>query len=144
MLLLFGNLKEAVLIKKVLEEWYPGDDLVDWCTYSYFVQPDQEMLIFTRKHNKLRKTICKEQFLPFFNAINNNSNVIKAFSYINLDWSSQPTQITNSTFNKVDFRLEMSTYISKRWKKEMEKSSYLKTTDEFQNKSLKNQLKQDV
>ena len=36
----------------ILEDWYPGDDLVDWCGYSYFGNPDQEMLIFARKHNK--------------------------------------------------------------------------------------------
>lgn len=36
----------------VLEDWYPGDDLVDWCAYSYFGNPDTEMLTFARKHNK--------------------------------------------------------------------------------------------
>jgi hypothetical protein len=38
--------------QKTLEKWYPGDDLVDWCGYSYFGNPDEEMLTFARKHNK--------------------------------------------------------------------------------------------
>lgn len=146
-----------------LEAWYPGDDLVDWCGYSYFGQPDREMLIFARKHNKpvfiseatpvrqidnlyfdsdLKKStlddvIWKHWFVPFFEVIQENSDVIKAFSYINSDWSSQPMWINNPTFHKVDSRLQMSTYISQKWKKEMENSRYLHASDEVWNISFK-------
>lgn len=150
--------------QKTLEEWYPGDDLVDWCAYSYFGQPDQEMLIFARKHykpvfiseatpvrqidnlyfdsnlknQKLEKKIWKDWFVPFFKIINENSDVIKAFSYINSDWSSQPMWVTNPTFNKVDSRIQVSTYVSRKWKEEMEKSQYLKASDVLWDKTDKN------
>lgn len=132
--------------QEVLEKWYPGDDLVDWVGYSYFGNPDQEMLSFARNHNKpvfiaeatpvrvidnlyfdtdmkkekLEKLIWEEWFVPFFNTIKNNSDVIKAFSYINSDWSSQPMWINNPVFQKVDSRIQKSKYISEKWKKEME------------------------
>ena len=38
--------------QKILEAWYPGDDLVDWCGYSYFGKADEEMLHFARRHKK--------------------------------------------------------------------------------------------
>lgn len=146
--------------QKVLEKWYPGDDIVDWCGYSYFGQPDQEMLIFARKHNKpvfiaeatpvrqidnlyfdsdlkkenLDKLIWLEWFEPFFKTIRDNADVIKAFSYINSDWSSQPMWISNPTFQKVDSRIQMSNYVSEKWKKELRDSRYLHASDVSWNK----------
>ena len=38
--------------QEVLEDWYPGDEFVDWCGYSFFNNPDTEMINFARKHNK--------------------------------------------------------------------------------------------
>jgi hypothetical protein len=143
--------------QKVLEDWYPGDDLVDWCGYSYFGQADEEMIVFARKHKKpvfiseatpvmqldnlyfdadlkkatLEKTIWKKWFVPFFKTINENSDVVKAFSYINSDWASQPMWINNPTFNKVDSRLQVSKYVTQKWKRELEKSKYLNANDRF-------------
>ncbi|MBX2827170.1 MAG: 1,4-beta-xylanase [Flavobacteriaceae bacterium] len=145
--------------QSVLEAWYPGDDLVDWCAYSYFGQPDEEMLVFARRHNKpvfiaeatpvrerdglffdsdlkkenLDKIIWQEWFLPFFETIKNNSDVIKAFSYINADWSSQPMWITNPTFQKVDSRLQESPYISEKWKEELAESRYIHASNVWWN-----------
>ena len=91
--------------QEVLEKWYPGDDIVDWCGYSYFGQPDQEMLNFARRHQKpvfiseatpvrqtdnlyfnsdlkdtaLQNQLWNEWFVPFFKTIEENSDVIKAF-----------------------------------------------------------------
>ena len=141
----------------ILEAWYPGDDLVDWCGYSYFGNPDQEMLIFARKHNKpvfiaeaspvmednglffdtdlskpkIAKQVWDAWFVPFINTLNNNKDVIKAFSYINVNWSVQPMWINNPTFQKVDSRIQESEYISKKWKEEFSKSRYLKPTPEL-------------
>lgn len=141
--------------QKTLEDWYPGNDLVDWCGYSYFGQPDKEMIVFARKHNKpvfiaeatpvrqidnlyfnsdlkntkLEKTIWREWFVPFFKLIHENSDVIKAFSYINADWASQPMWVSNPTFNQVDSRLQMSKWVSLKWKKEIEKPQYINATD---------------
>ncbi|MCW5518769.1 1,4-beta-xylanase [Aureitalea sp. L0-47] len=145
--------------QEVLEEWYPGNDIVDWVGYSYFGNPDQEMLTFARKHNKpvfiaeatpvreienlyfdsdikkekLEKIIWEEWFVPFFNTIKNNSDVIKAFSYINSDWSSQPMWINNPVFQKVDSRIQESKYISEKWQKEMEDLRYLNASTKLWN-----------
>ena len=138
--------------QKTLEKWYPGDDLVDWVGYSYFGNPDQQMLIFARKHDKpvfiaeatpvretgglffdtdlkkeeLEELIWEEWFVPFFNTINENSDVIKAFSYINSNWSSQPMWVNNSVFQKVDSRIQKSAYIAEKWKDELDDSRYIK------------------
>ncbi|UOY06870.1 1,4-beta-xylanase [Muricauda sp. SCSIO 64092] len=148
----------------VLEAWYPGDDLVDWCAYSYFGQPDEEMIVFARRHHKpvfiaeatpvrqsdnlyfdtdlkkerLEQTIWQEWFVPFFRTLEKNNDVIKAFSYINSDWSSQPMWITNPVFQKVDSRIQVSEYISRQWREEMKKPQYLHAT-----KGLWNGLSKD-
>ena len=141
--------------QKTLEKWYPGDNLVDWCAYSYFGKPDEEMLIFARKHkkpvfiseatpvrqidnlyfdtdlkkNNLGETIWQNWFVPFFKTINNNADVIKGFSYINSNWKSQPMWVTNATFNKVDSRLHVNKFISKKWREEIAKTKYLNASD---------------
>jgi hypothetical protein len=36
-----------------LEAWYPGDEYVDWCGYSFFSRWDEaNMIAFARQHNK--------------------------------------------------------------------------------------------
>lgn len=143
--------------QEVLEEWYPGDHLVDWCAYSYFGNPDTEMLIFARKHNKpvfiaeaspvmqtdnlffdtdLKKEIIAQRvwqkwFAPFIKTLHDNKDVIKAFSYINTNWSVEPMWIINPTFQQVDSRIQVSEFISEKWKEEMYKPRYLKPTPEL-------------
>lgn len=150
--------------QKVLEQWYPGDNIVDWCGYSYFGQPDQEMLTFARKHNKpvfiaeatpvrqidnlyfdsdlkkenLDKLIWLEWFEPFFKTIRDNADVIKAFSYINSDWSSQHMWISNPTFQKVDSRIQLSNYVSTKWKEEMSDTRYLHASDVLWDRAFNN------
>lgn len=143
--------------QKVLENWYPGDDIVDWCAYSYFGNPDDEMIIFARRHDKpvfiaeaspvlqtdnlyFDTDLKKEEvarrawakwFEPFLNTLHENSDVIKAFGYINVNWPSQPMWMTNPTFQKVDSRIQVSEFIAEKWKKEMEKPKYLKPTGDL-------------
>nr|WP_298989848.1 glycosyl hydrolase [uncultured Polaribacter sp.] len=137
--------------QKVLEDWYPGDEFVDWCGYSYFNNPDEEMIHFARKHKKpvfiaeacpvlkddfgnfhadLKKNpklIWKNWFVPFFETIEKNKDVIKAFSYINVDWKSQMMWATNDYFKNVDSRIQKSEYITKKWLTEIAKEMYIKT-----------------
>lgn len=141
----------------ILEEWYPGDDLVDWCGYSYFSNPDQEMLTFARRHKKpvfiaeatpvlldgtqfsdtflskpeIAKQAWEKWFVPFIATLNDNKDIIKAFSYINVNWSVQPMWINNPVFQKVDSRIQNSPFISKKWKEEMAKPRYLKPSPEL-------------
>ncbi|GMN09257.1 hypothetical protein MTsPCn9_02870 [Croceitalea sp. MTPC9] len=143
--------------QEVLEEWYPGDELVDWCAYSYFSNPDQEMLIFARNHNKpvfiaeatpvleqgglffnadlsdeeVAKGVWEQWFTGFISTLNNNKDVIKAFSYINADWSSQPMWTNNPVFQRIDSRIQESEYVSERWKEEMANPRYLKASSDL-------------
>ncbi len=136
----------------ILEKWYPGDDLVDWCGYSHFGNPDEEMLTFARKHKKpvfiaeaapvfeegnlyfdtrltnpkIAETAWTKWFVPFLETLYHNSDVIKAFGYINANWSAQSMWKTNPVFKKVDSRIQASDFISRKWKKEMAKPKYLK------------------
>ncbi len=136
----------------ILENWYPGDDLVDWCAYSFFNNPDEEMLHFAKRHHKpvfiaeaspvlhngvtfsntrltdsvIAKKAWQEWFLPFLKTLQDNKDVIKAFSYINTDWHSQPMWVVNPVFQQVDSRIQMSKYVSKKWLEEMEHPRYLK------------------
>ncbi len=137
-----------------LEAWYPGDDLVDWCAYSYFGNPDVAMLTFARKHHKpvfiaeaspvlqmdnlyfdtdlkkesVARRVWQDWFEPFIRTLREHQDVIKAFSYINVNWSVQPMWVNNPTFQKVDSRIQVSPFISEKWKKEMAKPRYLKPT----------------
>jgi hypothetical protein len=136
----------------ILEHWYPGDDLVDWCGYSYFGNPDEEMLTFARRHHKpvfiaeatpiimdgtkLLDTFLtnpaqaeqawKNWFVPFIQTLNDHKDVIKAFSYINVNWTVQPMWIDNALFKHVDSRIQESEFITKKWLEEMGEPRYLK------------------
>jgi hypothetical protein len=145
--------------QKTLEEWYPGDDLVDWCGYSYFGNPDEQMLTFARRHQKpvfiaeatpvlqienlffnsrlsdpkIAKRAWKLWFLKFFETLSQNDDIIKAFSYINVNWSIQPMWTNNPVFQKVDSRIQASKLITKNWKEEIKKSRYLKSSADLWN-----------
>jgi hypothetical protein len=70
----------------------------------------------------------KQWFVTFFETINDNKDVIKAFSYINANWSKQPMWITNSVFQQVDSRIQISNSITKKWKEELMNPRYLKAS----------------
>ena len=138
--------------QRILEEWYPGDDIVDWCGYSYFVNTDKEMLTFARKHNKpvfiaeatpvltdgtlfsdtflsnpeQAKQAWEQWFVPFINTLNDNKDVIKAFSYINVNWPAQPMWKDNTLFKHVDSRIQESEFVTEKWLEEISKPRYLK------------------
>ena len=61
--------------------------------------------------------------------INDNPDVVKAFSYINVEWKSQIMWQNNDYFKNVDSRIQKSESISKRWIDEISKSKYLKPND---------------
>jgi len=135
-----------------MEEWYPGDRYVDWCAYSYFYQPDQEMITFARKHQKpvfiaeatpvrmsggsyldcdltnpvIARLVWDEWFVGLFETIEQNDDVVKALSYINVEWLAQEMWIDNATFQKVDSRIQESEYITERWVQKISDERYLK------------------
>jgi hypothetical protein len=143
--------------QELLEDWYPGDDRVDWCGYSYFGSPDQEMINFARRHgkplfiaeatpiyerdgmfydtrlsdSKIARREWDRWFKPFFKTIHDNPDVVKAFSYINVNWAVQPMWITNPLFKHVDSRLQVSPYLSEQWRTEINHPRYLKPGDDL-------------
>ena len=142
--------------QKTLEKWYPGDDLVDWVGYSYFGSPDEEMLIFARRHKKpvfiaeatpvqhsgnlyfnadltdeqVAKRVWSNWFEPFFQTIEDNQDIIKAFSYINANWPAQPMWINNPTFQQVDSRIQVSPFVTTQWKATLENPRYIQRTNQ--------------
>jgi hypothetical protein len=132
-------------------KWYPGDDYVDWCAYSHFGNPDGNMIKFARSKGKpvfiaestpvfqqgntfldadikkpeIAKKIWDEWFTSFFRTIEENSDVVKAFSYINVDWYAQSMWKDNVTFQQCDSRIQKSDYVSGHWQVKMAESKYI-------------------
>jgi len=143
--------------QKALEEWYPGDEWVDWCGYSYFGDPDEEMLTFARRHQKpvfiaeatpvfqegklffdtrlsdpkIAQRAWEKWFIPFLETIHTHSDIIKAFSYINVNWSEQPMWIINPVFQKVDSRIQVNELLSEKWNQELQDKRYLWPDEEL-------------
>ncbi|MEM8893368.1 MAG: glycosyl hydrolase [Bacteroidota bacterium] len=143
-----------------LEAWYPGDEYVDWCAYSFFARwSEAEMIEFARAKRKpvfiaeatptisdftikfdgqTKETILSNEvqakeawekwFVPFFNTIEENEDVVKAISYINCNWKSHPMWVYNPTFQKIDARLQSGEWIKAQWLKEINKPRYLKAS----------------
>lgn len=140
-----------------MEEWYPGDRYVDWCGYSYFNSPDEEMIKFARLHNKpvfiaeatpvlkngedytdtdlSNNTVAQQAwddwFAGLFKTIEDNGDVVKALSYINVEWLAQDMWITNPTFQKVDSRIQESEFLTVKWLEKINTERYLKPTEDF-------------
>jgi Glycosyl hydrolase family 26 len=154
--------KGAGANRKTFDEFYPGDEFVDWVAYSYFspAEANHPMLQFAKDHQKplfiaeatpvfpddkfvgkpldLTKQAdaefaWKEWFLPFFKTITDNKEV-KAFSYINAHWKSRPMWKENSYFKNIDSRITKNDWIKKKWLDETNKNKYLKASQTlFQN-----------
>ena len=137
-----------------MNRYYPGDDYVDWCGYSFFA-PDNEnhpMLAFARQHNKPvflaeatpilvdstgRVTpidFDNEQeaalaweawFVPFFRTIDQNPDIVKAFSYINCHWKAHPMWVDNPYFQHIDARLQNDSTLSVNWRNELSKPAFI-------------------
>ena len=142
------------------KEWYPGDEYVDWCGYSHFAAgADNAMIQFARLHDKPvfiaeatpmmleadQKTFIscflsdslqaefawEHWFKGLFETINQNPDVVKAVSYISVNWPSQAMWENNAAFRGIDSRVHVNPFIKERWKKEVGKNSYLKASPEL-------------
>ncbi|MFA9390826.1 MAG: hypothetical protein ACERKD_13525 [Prolixibacteraceae bacterium] len=135
-----------------------GDKYVDWCAYSFFSRglDGQSMIDFARSHQKpvfiaeatpvfeadlltletdfdipeQAEKAKKEWFPLLFKTIADNPDVVKAISYINVDWRIQPMWQT-PPFNRCDSRIQQNEKLSAFWKKEIAKNKYLKLTDKL-------------
>lgn len=138
--------------------FYPGDDYVDWCGYSFFTPAEAHhpMIAFARKHHKplmiaeatpvlpeaggkIRpldlssaadaEVAWQQWFVPFFKTITSNPDVIKAFSYICSDWKSRIMWITVPYYQNLDARLWLDPTLESRWKNEISKPAFLNASD---------------
>lgn len=113
------------------QAYYPGDDYVDWIGYSYWDAPPlyQGALDFARQHNKPAmiaessplltnlaqddgEQVWERWYIPFFQHILDNSDVIKAVSYINCDWASQPMWKRSGW---QDTRVQVNDVVRQKW-----------------------------
>ena len=133
---------------ELMEDWYPGDQYVDWCGYSFFNRWSEAVMIeFARQKGKpvfiaeatptisdhttkfdgdTKRTILSIQedvdeawaqwFVPFFQTIEDNKDIVKAVSYINCHWKEHVMWHENPTFRDVDARLHLNAGIAKKWK----------------------------
>ncbi len=126
-----------------LMDWYPGDDYVDWLGFSYFDHDIEKvgsgLLKMAREKNKPvmiaeatpkgfeieygdGEEIWEKWFAPFFRYVKLNSDVIKAVSYINVNWQLQPMWKNNGWG---DSRVFAHPFIYGRWKKEMKEDIWI-------------------
>lgn len=73
-------------------------------------------------------------FVPFFKAIEDNSDVVKAVHYINCHWDSHPMWKNNPTFKGIDARLHLNDTIAKRWREITSLPKFIKSSPDLYDK----------
>lgn len=144
-----------------LLKYYPGDEYVDWFSYTHFVwgvEGGQPMVDLARRYgkpvligeatpmvfqgdtlpqdcfldnHKQAMHAWESYFMPFFKMIDDNPDVIKAISYISVDWPTQKMWENNSPFKYVDSRLHVNDSIKARWNRITGQDKYLKASPEL-------------
>ena len=125
--------------------YYPGDSYVDWCAIDLFSADhfsDTKTIDFTTFAKTVNKPLMigestpryigvtdgtldwNDWFVPYFNYINANSGV-KAFCYINWDWSQYPRWNTWG-----DARIEENRYVAEQFNLTVSNSTYLHAGNE--------------
>ncbi|WP_295895720.1 glycosyl hydrolase [uncultured Vibrio sp.] len=118
-----------------LMSYYPGDNYVDWMSYSYFNHdPDEagiEMLRLAREKNKPvmiaeltprgsnlmyddGKSTWDNWFAPFLSHLEKNKDVIGIIAYINANWDEQAMWKGQGWG---DTRLQSNLYIANKWRR---------------------------
>ncbi len=129
-------------------DWYPGDEYVDWFGLSYF-EPDAQILNdfldMAREHNKPvmiaeatpyglpvngpdGDSVWDEWFAPFFDFIHQNSDIIRAVAYINVDWDSQPMWNNQGWGNS---RIQDNDVIMERWLAEIKSDFWVQSSSDL-------------
>ncbi len=128
--------------------FYPGDQYVDWCGFSYFTQVhggkgDDTMIEFARQHKKpcmIAEATPRERRMddPEFTAqqqwdgwhamvmkkIADNKDVIQAIVYINQDWRKQSLW-NNTIFGTTDSRIQINSDLKAIWINEIKKPMWM-------------------
>ena len=131
----------------VWNQYWPGDEYVHWVGYSYFQGPiaaEPATIQFAQSKNKpvfiAESTPINNQldelntqestalwngwFTNMFNHIEAHGDTIKAWSFINADWSSQ-TLWNGSIFATTDSRIQLNSTIENNWVMKMGEERYI-------------------
>lgn len=150
--------KGAGTTPQILNDFYPGDDYVDWCAYSFFTPAEEHhpMIQFAREHKKPlflaesstvlldEKGVClpldltkqtdvdmiwDKWFTALFRTIHDNPDVIKAVHYINSNWKSRPMWKNNPYFKNIDARITQNDSMKARWQRTITQPQFLNASD---------------
>ena len=146
------------LTKEELEQWYPGDDAVDWCGFSYYMPRDlfreinfvlahkkplmiaSSAPVLTPAGNSQRAIMANPEdgllartrwFTPLFRMMQSYPDVIKAFTYVHSDWQKYGANRYIPQFEQADSRLFINPSVRDTWKRELARPNYLKPTDDL-------------
>ena len=135
--------------EEIWNAYYPGDSYVDWVGYSFFdpgAKDDAPALNFARKHRKpvmiaeatpFKKTdmkkdkgdkLWKNWFVPLFDHIEANQDVIKALCYINSEWIKHEMWNKSDVF-RIDTRLQENEELTELWINKMKEVQYIHSTE---------------
>ena len=106
-------------------DWYPGDEVVDWVGMSYCDgKPSEATIQFAREHFKpvmmnasSNSMDWNEWFVPFFQFVKENNDVIRAVTYLNAGKS----------------RIDLNADLLQKWKEETKESFWLKASPKLFN-----------
>ncbi len=70
-------------------------------------------------------------FVPFFEAIEQNKDIVKAVSYINCDWKSHAMWKNNKTFQDVDARLHLNKKLAEKWKAKVYSEDFIHSSEDL-------------
>lgn len=129
--------------RKTWDEYWPGDEYVDWIGYSYWASMDRAPTAFELAKEKGKPVFIAEitphgfwfnkadgdliwfdWFEGLFDHIEKYPDQIKAISYINSDWDSQPMWTGWG-----DTRIEINDKLKKRWLEKMATDKYVHSTE---------------
>ena len=126
--------------REVWDEYWPGDDYVDWLGYSYwhFEPAENTVLALAREKNKpvmlaevtprgiflnlLGQLIIGDWYQVLFSHIEANPDVIKALAYIDANWDEQPMWKGRGWG---DTRVRVNEDVAKWWTQKMAQPAYL-------------------
>ncbi len=133
----------ASKISRPLEDWYPGDDYVDWVGTTYFDQPQSFMMPVVQFAKARHKPLMIAESCPIkFQTRHANSwnlwfkpylkfvqaHGIKAICYISCDWDSL-AQFKHEKWG--DTRMQAHPEILRLWLEETAQDRYLKASPDL-------------
>jgi len=138
-----------------LNNYYPGNEYVDWCSFSFFATDNEHhpMLDYARKKNKPvfigeatpiivaadsddgaaldfskpedAQRAWDEWFIPFFRTIENNKDIVKAINYINCNWQAHPMWDEVKYFDELDVRIQLDESLTSKWNEKLSTKDFI-------------------